>query len=564
MLDYKKIISSLIELDGVDKNDLEKLITETKEIEKGDYSLPCFSFAKVLRKNPVEIANILCEQIKQKYHPFSSIEAVNGYLNFFVDRTKFCEDYFDFCDNNEVIYLKPYQNKTMVIDYCSANLAKYLHIGHLATTVIGESVARINEVLGYKVIRLNYVGDWGTPFGKMIAAYRLWGDKQDITKRGVDAVQDLYIRFAKEAENNPELEQLARDTFKALENGDKETVEIYKWIIDITIDETKRITDTLGITFDSWRGESYYNNKMDDVIKMLESKNLLQTSQGAKIVDLSDFGLNVCLIQKSDGTSLYITRDICAAIDRYKTYKFDKMVYVTAVQQKLHFEQLKKVLSLCGYDFSDNIIHCAYGMISLPEGKIASRKGKQALLKDILVEAVESAKEVVKDKGDELDIDEVSEVVGIGAVNYCPLKVEKVKDTVFDLEKALSFEGETSPYMQYTYARANNILERIELKNLCGVMPDYLSISDDISFELIKNLKNFNNVVISACEQSEPSIISRYLIDICKLFNRFYHQNKVAGTSPQVMSARVNLTMQFSKVLKEGLRLLNIKVTQKM
>ncbi len=565
MFNYAQIISSLISVDGIDFNTIKNLIVETKDLVNGDFSLPCFQFAKVLRQSPMAIAQNIAESFNNKYHPFDKIEAVNGYVNFYVNREKFCEDYFKHCEDNLIISNKKYSGKTLCMEYSSVNLAKYMHVGHLSTTVIGESLARINSALGYNVVRMNYVGDWGTPFGKMISAYKLWGNKEDVNKRGVDAIQDLYIRFAKESETNPELEQLARDTFKSLEQGDKETLEIYKWFIDVTIDETKRLTNLLGVNFDTWRGESYYKDKMQEIVEMLESKNLLQESQGAKIVDLEQHKLGVCLVQKSDGTSIYATRDIAAAIDRYNTYKFDKMIYVTAVQQKLHFQQFFKVLELAGFEWAKNLEHCYYGMISLPEGKIASRKGKQALLKDILNEALKSAKSVIENRGDQLiDIDETSQKVGIGAVAYCPLKNEKIKDTVFDLQSALSFEGETSPYMQYSYARANNILDKIELKSLCGVKPNYSSVADDNTFALIKALSNFEKTVNLAADNSEPSIISKYLIDICKMFNKFYHDNRVAGTEPAVMCARVNLCMQFAKILKFGLNLICIECPTKM
>lgn len=565
MLNYPQIISSLISLDGVENTTIKDLIVETKDLINGDFSLPCFSFAKILRQSPMAIAQNIAQSFCDKFHPFEKIEAVNGYVNFYVNREKFCEEYFSNCEETPLVSKSRFEGKTMCIDYSSVNLAKFMHIGHLSTTMIGESLARINSALGYNVVRMNYVGDWGTPFGKMISAYRLWGNKEDINQRGVDAIQDLYIRFAKESENNPELEQLARNTFKALEQGDEETYKIYKWFIDVTIDETKRLTNLLGVTFDTWRGESYYNNKMNDVVKMLEEKNLLKESQGAKIVNLEEFKLGACLVQKSDGTSLYATRDISAAIDRYNTYKFDKMIYVTAVQQKLHFQQFFKVLELAGFEWAKNLEHCYYGMIALPEGKIASRKGKQALLKDILSEALHSAKQVIENREDQqLDIEDVAAKVGIGAVAYCPLKNEKIKDTVFDLQSALSFEGETSPYMQYSYARANNILDKIELKSLCGVKPNYQSLADDNTFALVKALSNFEKTVNAASDNSEPSVISKYLIDICKMFNKFYHDNRVAGTEPAVMSARVNLCMQFAKILKFGLNLICIECPTKM
>ncbi len=563
-MNYQKIIAGLISVDGVSSADLENMILEIKEINKGDFCLPCFSLAKILKKSPQMIAQELATQVSQKYNPFSKIEAVNGYLNFFCERGKFAENVLNSVDDG-LIKNKPYLNKTMCIDYGSYNLAKYLHIGHLSTTMIGESLARINEALGYKVVRINYVGDWGTPFGKMVAAYKLWGNKSEIDERGVDAIQELYIKFAKESENNPELEQLARDTFKKLEDGDKETYEIYKWFIDVTIDETRRQTELLGVKFDSWKGESAYRNCTQDVLEMLSGKGLLETSQGAKIVNLEKFNLGVCMVLKSDGTSLYATHDIATAIDRFNTYKFDKSLYVTDVAQKLHFQQFFKVLSLAGYDFADKMEHVYYGRISLPEGKIASRKGKQALIKDILEESLSNARKVILERGENSDdFDEIARKVGVGAVAYCPLKNEKIKDTVFDMKQALSFDGETSPYMQYSYARANNILDKIELKDLCGVSADYSSITDDTAFALVKLISEFSETVMQASVQSEPSIISKYLMSVCKLFNKFYHDSRVSGTSPSVMKARVELVMAIKEILKTGLNLICIETMEHM
>ncbi len=407
----------------------------TPNLDMGDVCLPCFSFAKVLRKSPMAIAEDLAKLVNTQGF-VDRVEVVNGYLNFFVNRKKLSYNIL-----NEVLVGGDNfgksdigKGKTICIDYSSVNLAKYMHIGHLSTTLIGECIKKAHNYLGYKTVAINYVGDYGTPFGKMIAGYKLWGTEEDVLSRGIDAIQDLYVKFNAEAENDESLNDLAREWFKKIENKDPEALKIYNVFIKLAIEDIEKIYSLLNISFDSWRGESYYNDKMQPIIDELSSKGLLQDSQGAKIVDLEPYKLGVCLIQKSDGTSLYATRDLAAADDRYINYNFDKSLYVTDVSQKQHFAQFFKVLELLDRPYHKGLEHVYYGRFSLPNGtKIASRKGKQAVLKDIFKVAIEKAEKVIADKyNNEAESKKIAEAVGIGAVVFSALKQEKIKDVVFD------------------------------------------------------------------------------------------------------------------------------------
>ena len=541
----------------------------TPNMDMGDFSLPCFAFSKALRKSPVMIA----EELKTKVNTngfVEKVEVVNGYLNFFVNKKK-----LGYTILNEVLEGKEDfgkdnigQGKVVCIDYSSVNLAKYMHIGHLSTTLIGECLKKVYNHLGYKTVAINYVGDYGTPFGKMIAGYKLWGNKEDVMARGVDAIQELYVKFCAEAEKDESLNDLAREWFKKIEDKDEEALEIYNLFIKLTIEDIKKIYDMLNITFDSWRGESYYNDKMQPIVDELEEKGLLQESRGAKIVDLEEHNLGVCLIRKSDGTSLYATRDLAAADDRYITYNFDKSLYVTDVSQRQHFAQFFKVLELLGRPYAKGLEHVYYGRFSLPNGmKIASRKGKQAVLKDIFKTAVEKAEDVIKDRKEIAEnAKEIAEAVGIGAVVFSALKQEKIKDVVFDLDEALNFELETSPYIQYTNARCNSIIAKsnvTDLEDRIISQFDFDEIDNPESTTLLRLLNDFPTVVKNVARDNEPCYISRLLIDICKAFNKFYNNHRIIH-SDKICYTRLALTKATQTVLSNGLRLLGITVLEKM
>lgn len=546
-MNIKELIKNSIgfEIDGVNYEDL---IIESISVDKGDYCLPCFSFAKVLRENP----NVIAEKIASTVDLGGIVEkceVLSGYVNFFLNKEKVAGEIIRDVESNEFKY-EYGKGKTICIDYSSVNLAKYMHIGHLKNTIIGESLARICEVLGYKVVRINYIGDYGTPFGKIIAGYELWGSKEDVDKLGIDALQELYVKFNQEAENDPSLDDKAREIFKKIELKDEHYYKLYQWVIDIAIKEAKRLLDILGVQFDSWRGESYYSEKLNSVVEFLNEKGLTKISEGALVVDLQDFDMPPCLVRRSDGASLYATRDIAAAIDRYENYKFDKMFYVTGHEQMLHFKQFFKVLELAGKEFAKDLEHIHYGLFSLPTGRISSRKGKQATLVDLMDYALNKATEVIKDrKFNILTPEEVANKVSRSALNFNALKVEVGKDCVFDIDKAFSFDGETAPYMQYSYTRIESILRKVQEIDLSGVVADYSAINTTEAFDLLKSCNDVGNTILLAFNKREPSILVKKAMDICKTLNKFYANTKVLDGSNAEIIAKVNMLKCVKKTL---------------
>ena len=552
VFDQIKDIEILSSLDN-----LYQLLTITQDSKNGDITLPCFSLAKVLHKSPVTIGDEVVANVRSDI--FDNVVNVNGYVNFFFKKdvvfTKILENF------GKSDITKTGAGKTLFIDFSSLNLAKYMHIGHLSTTIIGSVIANTYEYIGYDVKRLNYVGDYGTPFGKMITAIKHWGDENEIESKGVDYIQDLYVKFNVEADSKPELMDEAREWFKKIEDGEPEAKRIYDKIISVSIAEAKRLCDILGITFDSWRGEAYYNDKMAPIIDTLNSKGLLQTSEGAKIVDLEQYGLGACMIQKSDGASLYATRDLATAVDRYNTYHFDLGLYVTSVQQNLHFARWFKVLELMGYDYAKNLRHIAYGTYSLPTGKIGSRFGKQALVKDMLDLSISKAKDVVVSRGTKVDdVDALARSIGIGAVKFGVLKTERIKDCVFDLESSLNFDGETSPYIQYTYARCNSIINKTNGLDQVGEIAD---INNFDTFELIKFVNDLDKTILDSAKDFEPCYISRYMLNLCGLFNKFYNNYRIID-GDKVNKYRLQLVGVVKSALSIGLKLLGIDATDVM
>lgn len=534
-----------------DVENLLQLLTYSNDVKNGDVSFPCFSLAKIFRKSPMEIANNICNEFKCEY--VEKVENVNGYVNFFFDKKELFKLLLKDLKNANAITIG--KGKTVFVDFSSLNLAKYMHIGHLSTTVIGSVISNTYENLGYNVVRLNYIGDYGTPFGKMITAIKHWGEEDKILTLGVDYIQDLYVKFNVECENDESLMDEAREWFKKIEDKDPEANRIYDKIIEVSKLEAKRLCDELEITFDSWIGEAYYADKFYGVIDELEEKNMLITSEGAKIVDLEKENLGVCMIQKSDGTSLYTTRDLATAIDRYDRYKFDLGLYVTSVQQKLHFARWFKVLDLMGKPYAKNLKHISYGTYSLPSGKIGSRFGKQALVKDMLELSISKAKDIVSTRGTKVtDIDKLSREIGVGAIKFGVLKTDRIKDCVFDLEASLNFDGETSPYIQYTHARCNSIIEK---SNSEEVNEDANDIDNVDSFELIKHLNNYEKTLLDSANDFEPSYISRYLLNLCSLFNKFYNNYRIIDNG-KVSVYRLELVKLVKETLKKGLGILGI------
>ena len=564
-MNFKDIISEILKSDEIKKEDIFSALAPTPSLDKGDVCLPCFKFAKILRKSPQAIAGELKEKIDSSSQPLIGKTAVEGgYLNIFFNRAFAVKEMVTaFSQNGGVTKPKPKNGKTVCIDYSSVNIAKPFHIGHLLTTVIGGSLYRIFNYLGYNAVGINHLGDWGTQFGKMIVAYLNWGDDLDIEKRGVRALLDLYVRFHSEAEKDESLEAEGRAWFKKIEDGDSRALEIFNKFKDITLKEVKRVYDRLGVKFDSYAGESFYNDKMQPVIDELKAKNLLTESEGAMVVDLEKYGMPPCLILKSDGATLYATRDLAAAVYRKQHYDFYKNLYVVAYQQNLHFKQVFKVLELMGKTWASDCVHVPFGMVSLEgQGALSTRKGNVVFLDDVLNEAVEKAAKVIEGKNPELeDKQKIASDVGVGAVIFGALSSGRIKDLVFSIDKALSFEGETAPYLQYTHARCRSVLSRAGVSD--GKI-DYDVLTDDDSFTLVRLLSSFDDVVSDAAAKYEPSVVSRYLLDLAAVFNRFYLNCRIIGEKPDVMYTRLLMTRYVAEALKEGLKLLLINAPDRM
>ena len=564
-MDFKRTLAGLITPENVTEDEVYAALAPTPDITKGDVCLPCFKFSKALRKSPQAIAEELKKRLDESDCDFIEKSAVEGgYLNVFYDRSKAAEELFaEVGRNGGAVVPKQPNGKTVCIDYSSINIAKPFHIGHLLTTVIGGSLYRIYKYLGYNAVGINHLGDWGTQFGKMISAYLRWGDDADIEKRGVRALLDLYVRFHAEAETDKELEAEGRAWFKKIEDGDARALEIFGKFKEITLKEVKRVYERLGVEFDSYAGESFYNDKMQPVIDDLRNKGLLTESEGATVVDLEKYGMPPCLILKSDGATLYATRDLAAAVYRKNHYDFYKNLYVVAYQQNLHFRQIFKVLELMGYDWAKDCVHVAFGMVSLEgQGALSTRKGNVVFLDDVLDAAVKKAEEVIDGKNPDLENKkQIAAEVGVGAVVFGALASGRIKDLSFSLDKALSFEGETAPYLQYTHARCRSVVER------AGAVDgkfDPSVLCDDDSFTLVRLIGEFDKTVESAAEKYEPSIISRYLLDVAAAYNRFYLNCRIIGQAPDVSYTRLALTSLVAEVLEKGLNLLLIKAPDKM
>lgn len=562
-MDYKKQIAELIKIDGVTAEEIYSSLAPTPDLTRGDLCLPCFKFSRALRLAPPAIAQKLKGGTEFSRLDFiSDVKIDGGYLNFYFNREKVVKDAIETLNRTAC---RPHEKngKTICIDYSSINIAKPFHIGHLLTTVIGGSLYRIYKYLGYNAVGINHLGDWGTQFGKMIAAYLRWGDDADIEKRGVRALLDLYVRFHAEAEKDPALDDEGRAWFKKIEDGDAKALAIFGKFKEITLKEVKKIYDRLGITFDSYAGESFYNDKMQPVIDDLRKKGLLTESEGAEVVRLDDYGMPPALILKSDGATLYATRDLAAAVYRKKTYDFYKCLYVVAYQQNLHFRQLFKVLELMGYDWAKDCVHVPFGMVSLEgQGALSTRKGNVVFLDEVLDTAEKKALDVIEQKSPDLkNKEEIARQVGVGAVVFGALANSRIKDLAFSYDKALSFDGETAPYLQYTHARCCSVIEKAGEVNAA---PYYSVLTDDDSFALATRLVAFDQAVVTAGERYEPSVISGYLLDLAKLYNRFYLSSRILGESAPVQSARLALTRLTRDVLKTGLGLLLISAPTAM
>lgn len=561
-MDYKKYIADKIVIDGISKAEIVEAIAVPPNTEMGDYALPCFKFAKILRKPPVQIALSLAGSISSD-SVIGQVTALNGYLNFKINKSYLAESTLAEIEKAGAGYGSSAvgKGKTVCIDYSSVNIAKPFHIGHLSTTVLGGALYKIYNFLGYNVVGINHLGDYGTQFGKLICAYKHWGDKQQVEKGGIHAINELYVRFNSEATDQMQAE--AREYFRLIESGDREANEIFGWFKSLTLAYVDKIYNRLGVKFDSYNGESFYLDKMQPVIDELKNKGLLKTSDGAGIVDLEEYGMPPCLILRSDGASLYATRDLAAAYYRKNTYGFYKCLYVVAYQQNLHFKQIFKVLELLGNDWAKDMVHVAYGMVSLEDGAMSTRNGKVVWLEDVINKCVEKAYKVIEDKNPSLENKrEIAEKVGVGSVIFGALYNSKIKDIVFSYDKVLSFEGETGVYCQYTCARANSVLQK------AGDTAEYSAVCEDKlmsqEYELVKTLAAFPDVVKDAAEKYEPSLIARYAVDLSQKFNKFYFDCKILTAEDGTKRFRLSLTKATKQTLTNALSLLGIGVPEKM
>ena len=529
----------------------------------GDIALPCFKLAKTLRRSPVQIASTLAPLVSGE--AIEKAEAVNGYLNIYLSGAYLANKLVPEILEKKERYGAPDigQGKTVVLDYCSPNLAKPFHIGHLGTTVIGHALKKLHEFVGYKCVGINYVGDWGTQFGKMMVAYKKWGDRKTVEEGGVDALVDLYVRINNAIPDDPSLADEARAEFCKMEQGDEENLALWRWLVDTSIKANDVTLQQLGISFDSYKGESAYTDLMPAQVQKLRDCGLLKIDDGASIVDLTEYGMPPCLILKRDGSSLYPTRDIAAAVDRKEMYNFDKCIYVTSGQQILHFQQWFKVVELMGYDWYEGLVHVPYGTVSVNGAKLATRTGNVVLLKDLFAAAIEKVTEIMEEKNPDLKgRTDIAEAVGVGAIVFYYLSNNRIKDINFNMEDALSFDGNTGPYVQYTYARACSILEKAggEVESI-----DSITLTDPVEKALCVALSQYEERVRVALRDYEPSVITRYILDVATAFNRFYHECSIFNAEDEgVKATRLALTAATKHVLGSAFGLICLRKTEKI
>lgn len=569
MIDFKENIAQKIsEVTNIDKEELKTYIEIPPNSDLGDYAFPCFKLAKNLRKAPPVIASEIKEAIKLDDGSIEKIEIVGGYLNIYINKASLAETVLKEVAQQQEKYGSSNigMGKNVVIDYSAPNIAKPFHIGHLRSTVIGGALYKIYNFLGYNSVGINYLGDWGLQFGKVMAGYDMWKDEYDFSQSEIQAILKIYVRFCQEEKEKPELTELAREYFKRLEDGEEKEVETWKWIRRISLENYQKTYNLLNSKFDSYNGESYYNDKMDAVVDELREKGLLKESEGAQVVDLSEYDMPPCIIITSAGTTIYATRDLASLKDRINKYDFDKAIYVVGNEQRLHFKQVFKVLELMGYpEYAKKCEHVPFGLVVDKDGeKIGSRKGNSVFLEDILKEAIQKVEKIIDEKNPGLeDKGEVARKVGVGAIIFNDLSNSRIKDEIFDWDMLLNFQGETGPYIQYIYVRTRSLLEK------AGYVPDleninFSKLQEKEAVETLKLLYRFNEFVTLAADKNEPSIISRYLIDVAQNFSTFYNEHKIITEDKTVQDARLALTYAVGTVLKSGVTLLGMEMPNKM
>jgi len=571
MIDYKDIIAELITQsgEGLEKEQVKAMIEVPVDEKMGDYAFPCFKLAKTLRKAPPLIAKDIAAKI-EGMPIFDKVEQVNAYVNMFISREDFVSSVIKEAVSEEENYGRNTmgQGKKVIVEYSSPNIAKPFHIGHIRSTVIGNSIYKIYDFLGYDTVRINHLGDYGTQFGKMICAYRHWGNREDVTKDPIKTLLGYYTRFYKEADKDPSLDQEAREIFTKLEHGQKEEVELWQWFRDESLKEFKRVYEMLGIEFDSYAGESFYSDKMPRFVGELTEKGLLKKSEGAQIVDLEEYGMSPALITKSDGSTLYITRDIAAAVYRKEHYDFYKNIYVVSSGQNLHFQQWIKIVELLGYEWARDCVHIPFGLVSLEDGTMSTREGRVVFLEEVLSRALEKTREIIKEKNvNTEDIETTAKQVGIGAVVFQELSNNRIKDYVFSWDRVLNFDGETGPYVQYTHARAASVLRKAGAVDAGTDGSKEIKaehIKSDSAYDLAKLIYKFPDTVVEAGEKYEPSIITRHIVNVAQAFNRFYHDEHILTEDENEKTAKLALVRAAKTTIKNGLGLLGIEAPEKM
>ena len=568
MIQFKnEIAKEISKATEIEQSEIEGYIEIPKDQNNGEYAFPCFRLAKTFKKSPQAIAEEIKEKIEIDNNVVEKIEVLGGYINFYINKKVLAKEVLEeIADKEEYGKAEIGKGKNIVIDYSSPNIAKPFHIGHLRTTLIGNSLYRIYKYLGYNTTGVNHLGDYGTQFGKMIEAYKMWGQEYDLTVDPINKLMDMYVRINELCKEDENVLERCRENFRLLEAGDKYCTDLWNKFKDVSMVEFNKIYDVLNVKFDSYNGEAFYADKTDEVIQKLEEKGVLTDSEGAKIVDLTDVGIKTpCLIQKANGSSIYATRDLAAIMYRAKTYDFDKCLYVVAYEQNLHFKQIFAVARyLVDEKYVKGLEHVSYGMVALPTGKMSTRLGNVVKIEDLINGTIEKAEEIIAEKNPDLEEkEEVAKKVGIGAIVYNTLSTANIKDQIFDWNTALNFQGETGPYIQYTYVRTQSVLSKLE------EMPKFEDINieklqDEYSINVLKTIYNFEDILTQVTNKEEPSILARYLIDLAKAFSNFYNENKIIGEEKELQNARIYLTSAVGKVLKIGGYLLGMEMPTKM